>query len=79
MIGPAIGPCCYEVGPEVCERFDADLTSDGMLDLWDGRRARARAGRASTSVERVDLCTRCHPEQFFSHRGERAPAAASRG
>ena len=53
MIGPAIGPCCYEVGPEVAERFDADLTREGRLDLWDGRRARARAGPGSSSVERA--------------------------
>ena len=33
MIGPAIGPCCYEVGTEVSDRFDADLTHDGKLDL----------------------------------------------
>ena len=30
---------------------------------------RARAARAGVErVERVDLCTRCHPELFFSHR-----------
>ncbi len=67
MIGPAIGPCCYEVGPEVAERFDADLTSEGRLDLWTAaERALRRAGVGS--VERADLCTRCHPDQFFSHR-----------
>jgi YfiH family protein len=67
MIGPAIGPCCYEVGPEVAGRFDADLTSEGRLDLWTAaERALRRAGVGS--VERADLCTRCHPDQFFSHR-----------
>ena len=67
VVGPAIGPCCYEVGPEVSELFDRDLTSGGNLDLWSAaERALGRAG--VSSVERVDLCTRCHPEQFFSHR-----------
>jgi hypothetical protein len=67
VIGPAIGPCCYEVGPEVSEAFDDDLTSGRMLDLWTAaERALRRAG--VSSVERLDLCTRCHPELFFSYR-----------
>jgi len=67
VIGPAIGPCCYEVGPEVASLFDDDLTVDGRLDLWTAaERALLRAG--VDTVERVDLCTRCHPDLFFSHR-----------
>jgi len=67
VVGPAIGPCCYEVGPEVSQRYDADLTRDGRLDLWTAaERALRRAG--VDQVERVDLCTRDHPELFFSHR-----------
>jgi polyphenol oxidase len=67
IVGPAVGPCCYEVGPEVSARFEADLTKDGMLDLWSAaERALRRAG--VDVVERVDLCTRCNPELFFSHR-----------
>jgi YfiH family protein len=69
-IGPGIGPCCYEVGPEVLEAF-ADLgegIADGrMLDLPEvARRMLARAG-----VERVEsagLCTFCEADLFFSHR-----------
>ena len=67
VVGPAIGPCCYEVGDEVSSRFDADLTVERHLDLWSAaERALRRAGVAS--VERVDLCTCCNPELFFSHR-----------
>ena len=67
VIGPAIGPCCYEVGPEVSRLFDADLTRDGRLDLWSAaERVLRRAG--VEQVERVDLCTHDHPELFFSHR-----------
>lgn len=67
VIGPAIGPCCYEVGPEVSALYDADLTRDGRLDLWAAaERLLRRAG--VEQVERVDLCTRDHPELFFSHR-----------
>ena len=65
--GPAIGPCCYEVGDEVAALFDADLTVERRLDLWAAAERALRAPGVET-VERVDLCTRCHPELFFSHR-----------
>jgi YfiH family protein len=67
IVGPAIGPCCYEVGPEVARRFDADLVSGRLLDLWTAsERALRRAG--VEHVDRVDLCTRCRSDRFFSHR-----------
>lgn len=67
VVGPAIGPCCYEVGHEVSSLFDDDLTVAGKLDLWSAaERALRRAGVAE--VERLDLCTRCHAELFFSYR-----------
>jgi polyphenol oxidase len=66
IVGPAIGPCCYEVGAEVSSLFDEDLTVDGRLDLWTAaERALRRTG--VTRVDRVDLCTRCD-DRFFSHR-----------
>jgi polyphenol oxidase len=70
-VGPAIGPCCYEVGAEVAEPFElafgADVLRGRNLDLWTcAERALRAAGVAET--ERVDLCTACHPELFFSHR-----------
>ena len=67
MVGPAIGPCCYEVGDEVAALFDADLTVGRKLDLWTAAERALRAAGVET-VERVELCTRCHPELFFSHR-----------
>ncbi|MGA9373409.1 MAG: polyphenol oxidase family protein [Solirubrobacterales bacterium] len=73
-IGPGIGPCCYEVGEEVLTEFeDLDGVADGrMLDLTAVvRLLLARAG--VTEVESADLCTKCNPELFYSHRrdGER--------
>jgi YfiH family protein len=67
VVGPAIGPCCYEVGAEVSALFDGDLTVDGKLDLW---RAAERALRVAgvERIARIGLCTRDHPELFFSHR-----------
>jgi polyphenol oxidase len=73
-IGPGIGPCCYEVGPEVAAPFEAafgsEVLADGRLDLWRATElALEWAGVAE--VERTDLCTYCHPELFFSHRRDR--------
>jgi len=70
-IGPAIGPCCYEVGCDVADPFTAAFGPDVLhgrnLDLWTvAERALRAAGVAE--VERVDLCTSCNPELFFSHR-----------
>lgn len=70
-IGPAIGPCCYEVGEEVAEpfreRFGEDVVRNGRLDLWtSAERALRSAGVAR--VDRFDRCTACEPESFFSHR-----------
>jgi YfiH family protein len=71
VIGPAIGPCCYEVGQEVAApfaaRFGAEVLRGLNLDLWTAsERALHEAG--CSKVERLDLCTACHPELFFSHR-----------
>lgn len=70
-IGPAIGPCCYEVGPEVAEPFVAaygpDVVRGRNLDLWSCAERALRAAGVE-QIERVDLCTSCNPELFFSHR-----------
>ena len=67
IVGPAIGPCCYEVGDEVSSLFDDDLTVDRKLDLWTAAERALRAAGVG-SVERVDVCTRDHPDLYFSHR-----------
>jgi YfiH family protein len=69
-VGPAIGPCCYEVGPEVLvafERLGDGVAAARMLDLPEvARRLLLDAG--VTRVELSGLCTSCEPELFFSHR-----------
>ncbi len=70
-VGPAIGPCCYEVGDEVADpfrgRFGDDVMHGRNLDLWTAsERALREAGIAD--VERFDLCTSCNADLFFSHR-----------
>ena len=70
-IGPAIGPCCYEVGEEVAapyrDRFGDDVMHGRNLDLWTSAERALRAARVSR-VHRFDRCTSCEPETFFSHR-----------
>ena len=70
-IGPGIGPCCYEVGAEVAEpysrAFGADVLADGRLDLWTACERALRAAGCD-DVHRVDRCTSCESETFFSHR-----------
>jgi YfiH family protein len=70
VIGPGIGPCCFEVGPDVQDAF-ADLGEgifDGrMCDLPEvARRLLERAGVGR--IETAGICTRCESDDFFSHR-----------
>lgn len=68
-VGPGIGRCCYEVGPEVLEAFeDLESVADGrMLDLRAVADRKLRAGGV-TAIEHVDMCTYCREDLFFSHR-----------
>ncbi len=75
-VGPAIGPCCYEVGAEVAEPFAAafgrDLLRGRYLDLWTAAE-RALQQSGIDHIERIDLCTACNPRLFFSHRRTEKP------
>jgi purine-nucleoside/S-methyl-5'-thioadenosine phosphorylase / adenosine deaminase len=74
MVGPGIGPCCYEVGEEVADpfrdRFGDEVVADGKLDLA-GAAERALREAGVASVERTGHCTACEPALFFSHRRDR--------
>lgn len=80
-IGPAIGPCCYEVGDDVVQAVGAAFpgvadeflvpgaTGKWYLDLWAANRyqlVRAGVGR----VELAGICTACHTDEWYSHRAE---------
>ena len=70
-IGPAIGPCCYEVREDVAgpvrAAFGAGLVRAGRLDL-PGAVDRALHAAGCVHVERLEDCTACNPDRFFSHR-----------
>lgn len=70
-IGPAIGPCCYEVGEDVAaafaRRYGEGLMQERNLDLWSAAERALRAAGCET-VQRFDLCTKCNGDLFFSER-----------
>ena len=70
-IGPAIGRCCYEVGPEVIEVFaqngHADAFEGRMLDLPHVVRCELEAVGV-VDVALAGICVACNPDLFFSHR-----------
>lgn len=78
-LGPAIGPCCCEVGEELREAFadEADFVlrpgprGRPHLDL---RRANTRqllrAGLGERSLHQLDECTRCYADRYHSYRRE---------
>jgi hypothetical protein len=75
-VGPSIGPCCYEISPELAARFEEELGPSVVrggrvprLDLWAANVAVLQG--AGVPVERVEVlgrCTACERELFFSHR-----------
>jgi YfiH family protein len=75
-IGPSIGPCCYDVGEEVAApyraAFGAGIMRGRNLDLQQAAEQELRDAGVSR-IERLDLCTACNPELFFSHRRDGKP------
>ena len=72
-IGPAIGACCYEVGPEVAAQFG--LAGRAHVDLAAANREQLiRAGIDPARIYAAGLCTMCHPSEFHSFRRDREAA-----
>lgn len=80
VIGPSIGPECFEVGDEVAEifsdRFDdrADIIERSYgekphINLWKANQCLlCEAGVKEENISVSGLCTRCDRNLFFSHR-----------
>jgi len=78
-LGPAIGPCCYEVGPEVVAAVQvacppgADVVRrvNGQFHLDVPAAVQAQLCAVGVrEIEDAAICTACHVDGFFSHRAE---------
>jgi polyphenol oxidase len=72
-IGPGIGKCCFEVGPEVSVQFG--LSSRTKVDLVETMcRQLGRNGVSRGQISASGFCTVCNPELFESYRRDREAA-----
>ena len=80
-IGPSIGPCCFEVSPDVAAQL-AEAGGDGIVlrrgghenphvDLWRAVEHQLRAAGVGT-VDTLGECTMCDAARFFSYRRDGA-------
>jgi YfiH family protein len=78
-IGPAIGPCCYQVDQKVVDRVGATLGDSKAVAEPDGQAFRIdlqlsnrlqleRAGLDSTQISVAPWCTHCSDADFHSYR-----------
>lgn len=80
VIGPSIGPCCYEVSEELVEKFNINLTNCDekfyiikdnkyYLDLWRiNEYVLESSGVRKENIINLNLCTSCKSEEFHSYR-----------
>jgi YfiH family protein len=84
-LGPAIGPCCYEVGDEVVDAFckERGVYGSGIqrgtrgqwtLNLAEiNREQLLENGMLEERILSSTLCTKCHADLFFSVRAQGEP------
>lgn len=83
-IGPAVGPCCFEVGSEVIDAFhQARGPIDPLFNFHQpngrvnlnlrlaNRLQLLQSGVSDSSIYDCNLCTICQNDKFFSYRLER--------
>jgi len=80
-IGPAIGPCCYEVDSvvydEMARSAAAFFKETGEKGKWKldlpgvNRSQLLNTGIPPENISCSGLCTACRTDMFFSHRAER--------
>jgi YfiH family protein len=79
-IGPSICQSCYQVGKEVMDSFAENFGKDAeqfflkennhlYLDLWEANRFTLESAGVH-QIEVAGICTACHLDDWFSHRGE---------
>jgi YfiH family protein len=93
-IGPCLGLCCGEMGPEVVEMFRAAGHGEGRIgrwfqtgtsgrpyfDLWLANREQLEAaGMKPDRIFMSGLCSRSHPDVFHSYRAKGSGAGRMLG
>ncbi|MBI5083773.1 MAG: peptidoglycan editing factor PgeF [Acidobacteria bacterium] len=80
--GPSIGPCCFEVGPDVAPRFQSlfpersDLHQQTHIDLCEANlRQLLAAGLLPAHIDSLPPCTFCGGSEFHSWRRDHHPSA----
>jgi YfiH family protein len=80
-IGPGIGHCCFEVGPEVAAQFAPffperdDLGEFTRIDLAETNRRQLRRNDGTVGqVATANLCSYCRSDLFHSYRRDREKA-----
>ena len=74
LMGPSINQCCYEIGPEVSNRFDPSFFINGtgdrkMFDLKGALKYQlTQSGLEAGNIMSDDACTYCQKELYFSFR-----------
>ena len=69
-IGPGIGECCFEVGPEVAAQFQ--LSGRTKVDLIETTcRQLGHIGVSREQISTSGLCSYCNRELFESYRRDR--------
>ena len=64
-IGPSIGICCFQVDKPVVELCEGKY----KIDLWGiNKEILLEKGVKADNIEIGGICTKCHPETFYSHR-----------
>lgn len=71
IIGPAIGPCCFEVGPEVAAEFPGFVTTTTWGTTSADLTGSLRSQLAPLPVLSAGGCT-FHQSQYWSHRRDGA-------
>jgi len=80
-LGPAIGPCCFEVGADTAEMLKNSVAGAGHCITYSPEPRPnltginllqlKKAGVTEDHIETFYICSCCHPERFYSFRRDR--------